>query len=387
MSNGLLLMTSPLRAAAPGPSGVRPHHICFARRSRSSLGSSPAVASRKVVSASLAAPFRFCGTCTDTVTSRSPVVPSERRAPLPRTRKVRPFGVPAGMRTLTGTPRGEGTLISEPSVASGNVTGTVTVRLSDERPNTGCGATCTRTYRSPFGPPRSPGAPLPLSLIRWPSVTPAGIRVATVRVLGARPLPEHAGHGSSTTSPRPLHSRHGSENAKLPRFLLEAPVPWQVGHTRGTVPDLAPVPRHLGQAASLVSRSETVAPSRASLNDTVVSVSTSAPRRGLGWVPRPPPPPPNTPPNRSFRSNGNPPACPPGPGVRKPPLPNSERASSYSLRRLESDSVLYASEIPLNRSSALGSPLLASGWYLRASFRYDFLILSAVAVLETPRTL
>jgi hypothetical protein len=91
-------------------------------------------------------------------------------------------------------------------------------------------------------------------------------------------------------------------------------------------------------------------------------------------------------PNRSPRSNPNPPG-PPCPGGRNPPLPNRERASSYSLRRLASDKVLYASEISLNFSSALGSPLLASGWYLRASLRYDFLISSAVAVLETSRAL
>src|SRR5262252_9541408 len=205
----------------------------------------------------------------------------------------------------------------------------------------------------------------------------------------ARPLPEHSGHGS--------------ENAKLPRFRLDWPVPWQVGHTRGTVPDFAPVPWQVGHAPSPVSRSDTVAPSMASLNDSVDSVSTSAPRRGrVCCVVRPPPnTPPNrsptrprepapvsVPPNRSLRSNGKLPAppAPPAPGDRKPP-PKSERASSYSLRSLASDKTLYASEISLNRSSDFASPLLASGWYLRASFRYDFLISSAVAVLGTPRTL
>src|SRR5262250_1970835 len=148
----------------------------------------------------------------------------------------------------------------------------------------------------------------------------------------ARPLPEHSGHGSSTTSPRPRHSLHGSENAKLPRFRLDWPVPWQVGHTRGTVPDFAPVPWQVGHAPSPVSRSDTVVPSMASLNDSVASVSMSVPRRGRVWVPARPPPPnippsrspsrppelvvvPVPPPNRSPRSNGNPPA-PPCPGGR-----------------------------------------------------------------------
>src|ERR1019366_9238829 len=73
--------------------------------------------------------------------------------------------------------------------------------------------------------------------------------------------------------------------------------------------------------------------------------------------------------------------------ARRVPLPKSERASSYSLRRFSSDSTLYASEISLKRSSDFESPLLASGWYLRASLRYDFLISSALASLETARPL
>src|SRR5271166_4153498 len=68
---------------------------------------------------------------------------------------------------------------------------------------------------------------------------------------------------------------------------------------RGTVPALAPVPWHVGQGPSPVSRSATVVPSIASLKLSVVSVSTSAPRRGrFCAVVRPPP---NTPPNRSPR--------------------------------------------------------------------------------------
>src|SRR6202012_2249825 len=314
--------------------------------------------------------------------------------PLPRTRKVRPFGVPAGIFTVTGAPRCDGTLMSAPSAASGTVTGAETVRLPPDRPNTGWGVTCTRTYRSPAGPPRSPGAPLPRSLIRWPSATPAGIRAWMVRVLAAWPLP--------------LHEVHGSWKAKLPRFRLDCPVPSQVGQTLGTVPALAPVPWQTGQGPSPVSLSGTVVPSTASPNDSVVSVSTSAPRRGRAWVPARPPPPnipprmsprpplpalppavPPPPPDRAPRSNPNPPPVspgrPPAPGARNPP--NIERASSYSLRFFSSDRMSWASEISLKRSSASRSPLLASGWYLRASLRYDDLISSAFAVLGTPRTL
>ncbi len=144
-------------------------------------------------------------------------------------------------------------------------------------------------------------------------------------------------------------------------------------------------------------------PSIASLKVSVVSVSTSAPRRARFWVvvrpprlntppkmsPRPPPPPSPVLPKMSPRSKPPKPPCCPGRvpvGTRKPP-PNSERASSYSLRRFSSDSTEYASEISLNRSSAEASPLFASGWYLRASLRYAALISAGLAVLETPRAL
>src|ERR1700733_7614530 len=373
----------------------------FARSRRSSRGSWPAVASRRSSTALRALPFRSFGTMTSTVTIRLPVVPSLRRTPLPATRNFLPFWVPGGIRTVTGAPRCEGTLTSAPRVSSVNVTGTVTGRSEPERPNTGCGFTCTRTYRSPAGPPRSPGAPLPGILIRWPSATPAGMRVWMVRELIARPLPVQAGQGSSTTMPRPWHSLHGSEIPNEPRFLLDWPVPAHDGQTLGMVPALAPVPRQVGQGPSPGSRSATVVPSIASPKLSVVSVSTSAPRRGRFWAVFLLPPP-NTPPNRSpsrppaspaplrmsFRSK------PPKPpvlgrvpvGTRKPP-PNSERASSYSLRRFSADSTEYASEISLKRSSALASPWLESGWYLRASLRYAVLISAGFAVLATPRAL
>src|SRR6202451_1506533 len=208
-----------------------------------------------------------------------------------------------------------GTLISAPSAASGSVM----VRLCPDLPNTECDSTCTRTYRSPAGPPRSPGAPLPLSLIRWPSATPAGMRAWIVLVLIARPLPEQTGHGSSTTSPRPRQVLQGSENAKLPRFLLPWPVPSQVGHTLGTVPAVAPVPMHALHGPSPARFSATVAPLIASAKLSDASVSTSAPRRGrCCWVERPPP---NTPPSRSP---SRPPVLPPPPAVPPKRSPRSK---------------------------------------------------------------
>src|SRR6516164_8943767 len=311
-SNGLPTTLPPDSSYCHLPVSLR--HACLARLSRSSRGSSPALASRNDSRASQAVPLSFSGTWTETVTSRAPLVPSLRRTPLPGARNVRPLGVPAGIRMLTGTPRSVGTLISAPSAASVKVTGTDTVRLSPDRPKMGCGVTCTRTYRSPAGPPRSPGAPLPLSLIRWPSPTPAGIRAWIVRVLMARPLPEHAGHGSSTTSPRPRHVLQGSEKAKLPRFRLAWPVPSQVGHTLGTVPALAPVPLQTWHGPSPARCSDTVEPSIASVKLSDASVSTSAPRRGLGWLDRRP----NTPPSRSPSPPPAPPVPPGWPPNRSP---------------------------------------------------------------------
>src|SRR5690606_5050819 len=371
----------------------------FAAWNRSARGSSSAVASRYASSASRAFPDRSPGTLTSTVTSRSPRVPSLRTAPLPRARMVRPLGVPGGSFSVTGGPPRVGTRTSPPSAASAKVTGTVTVRLSPLRPNTGWVPTCTTTYRSPAGPPRSPGAPLPRSRMRCPSLTPAGMRTCMVREDLARPLPLQTSQACSAISPRPLQSGHGSVSEKPPpEPRATCPVPTQVGHTRG-VPFLSPVPEQVLHGAWEDIRRGTVAPSMASVKPRVTSVSTSCPRRG--WVrapaprlnsppnpsPRPPPKPPGpgAPPNRSPRSKLNEPPAP-GPG-RNPPLPNSARASSYSLRFFGSPRTSAASEISLKRSSALALPLLASGWNSRASFRYAFLISASVASLGTPRTL
>ena len=107
------------------------------------------------------------------------------------------FGVPGGIFTVTGPPLRVGTLMSAPSAASSKLTGTDSVRLSALRPNSGWLATFTVTYRSPAGPPRSPLAPLPRSRIRWPSLTPAGIRAWIERADMPRPEPWQVGHASS----------------------------------------------------------------------------------------------------------------------------------------------------------------------------------------------
>src|SRR6478672_3485637 len=129
-------------AARPGGHDELPRVLAsnrFARRSEA-----PA-ASRSASTAARDFSSRWAGTCTSTVTSRSPVCPSLRCTPRPRTRKERPLGVPGGIFKVTGAPPRVGTLMSAPSAASAKLTGTVSVRLSPLRPNSGCGATLTLT--------------------------------------------------------------------------------------------------------------------------------------------------------------------------------------------------------------------------------------------------
>src|SRR4029453_14297028 len=189
------------------------------------------------------------------------------------------------------------------------VTGTVSVRCSPCRPKIRCGLTCTVTYRSPDGPPRSPTAPLPLSLIRCPSWTPAGIRTCIVLLDWPRPEPWQVSHGWSTTRPRPMHSVHGSVIANTPPCTeVCIPVPSHLRPTFGTVPYFAPVPWQVLHGSSLVIRRPTVTPLTASANSIVASDSMSWPRRGrCVVVVRGPPP--KTPPRMS--PSPPPPAAPP----------------------------------------------------------------------------
>src|SRR3954449_8563584 len=161
--------------------------------------------------------------------------------------------------------------------------------------------------------------------MRWPSLTPAGIRTVIVRVWLVIPLPEQVGHGSSITVPVPRQFRHGSENANAPWLRLVTPAPWHTGQVCGEVPGLAPVPWQVGQEPGLCMRSGTVTPRTASSNERVASVSTSCPRAGpdAAWLraraePAPAPPPPKRPPNRSPRP---PPPRPPEKGPRTGPPP------------------------------------------------------------------
>src|SRR3954464_14759048 len=158
------------------------------------------------------------------------------------------------------------------------------------------------------------------------------------------------------------------------------PRPWQRGHTRGLVPGLAPVPRQVVHVDDVVTDRGICAPSIACSKLIVTSASRSRPRSGRGRAPAPAPPP--RVPNRLLRMSEKPPGSKPPPAPPAAPPPNGlppangfRRWPSYCLRLSASPRTSYACEISLKRSSAPGSELV-SGWYVRASLRYAFLISS-----------
>src|SRR3954454_5898655 len=186
------------------------------------------------------------------------------------------------------------------------------------------------------------------------------------------------------TVPVPPHCEHGCEIENRPWPWDSMPRPWQRGQTRGLVPGLAPVPEHVVHIVELVTDSGTCAPSTAWAKEMETSASRSRPRSGRGRALAPPAPPPRPPPNRLLRMSEKPPAstppaapppAPPPPPNGLPPAKGFMRWWSYCLRLSASPRTSYACEISLKRSSAPGSELV-SGWYLRASLRYAFLISS-----------
>ena len=74
-----------------------------------------------------------------------------------------------------------------------------------------------------------------------PSRRSALLHLTALATVAATSGASWAGQGSSTINPRPWQSWHGSLTAKTPPEVeVSMPLPWQVGHTRGSVPDLAP---------------------------------------------------------------------------------------------------------------------------------------------------
>src|SRR5579862_5111892 len=243
-------------------------------------GLSPSVAASCSTAARCSSVNDF-GTTTSMRTRRSPgfapLRPPPAGTPRPRTLSWVPGAVPAGTRSVTGPSR-VGTVTVVPSVASGNDTGTESVRFRPRRPKRGSRATRTTTYRSPGGALPGPGAPLPLTRIRWPSSTPGGMRTLTVRLRRSVPVPWHVGHGVSTTVPRPLHCGQIVDSEKRPWLSSSVPSPLHLGQVCVLVPGAAPDPLQVWHRASSGTLTDVVTPWTASVNDRWSSVSTSAPR-------------------------------------------------------------------------------------------------------------
>ena len=88
-----------------------------------------------------------------------------------------------------------------PSAAAVIGSDTVQCRSSPWRVKTSCGVSTTSRNRSPGGPPPGPTSPSPVSWMRVPVSTPAGIFTVSVRRVRTRPSPEHSGHGCGMSEP------------------------------------------------------------------------------------------------------------------------------------------------------------------------------------------
>ena len=177
-----------------------------------------------------------------------------------------------------------------------------------------------------------PGAPRPLTRMRWPFSTPAGMRTLMERTFCSVPVPWQTGQGVSNSVPRPTQSGQTVLSENRPWLSLRLPVPPQRGQVCVEVPGAAPEPRQFEQRTSWGTLTEVVTPCTASWKERCSCASMSAPR----WGPRVRvvrPPPPNRPPKRSLRSPMSSMRNVPPPGAPKPPPTGPcRRTSSYSLR-------------------------------------------------------
>ena len=141
----------------------------------------------------------------------------------------------------------------------------------------------------------------------------------------------------------------------------------------GRVPGLPPVPWHVGHAASEVSRSDTVTPSSASVNEMVVVVLTVAPRRGarllgLGALAAP-----EEVTEHVAEATGPPVAqqvvhAEPAAAEPTAAAAHARAEAAPGLQRAELV-VLGALGLVADDVVGLGEPGLESGWFSRASLR------------------
>ncbi len=218
--------------------------------------------------------------------------------------------------------------------------------------------------------------------MRVPFSTPEGMRTVTVRSVAVRPWPEQPVQGLSITSPWPSQVGQGAIVTIWPSSDCWTrwtwPEPLQAVQRVGLVPGSAQEPEQRSHSTAVRKVTSCSVPKTTSRSSIFTRRSTSPPRRWRGTGPWLRPRIPEAPANMSKMSLKSNPAPPPG----KPPMPGPPPMSYW--RRLSAwERVSYAWETFLNFSAASGSGL-TSGWRVRASLRYAFLISSVEASRETP---
>src|SRR5690606_25965480 len=210
--------------------------------------------------------------------------------PLPRKRNVLPVWVPSGI-VISPRPAKVGTSSSPPRAAVVNGMVNSQCRSSPSRWNMPCGLRWISTYRSPGGPPLTPGSPLPLDRIRIPSSIPAGILTCSVLFLRVRPTPSQDTQGSVISLPVPWQVGQVCCTLKKPCCIRTVPAPSQVWQVLGWVPGLAPEPWQTSQVSQLGTRISVSKPLAACSRLISNVYFRSAPRYTCGPPRRPPPPP------------------------------------------------------------------------------------------------
>ena len=262
--------------------------------------------------------------------------------PRPLTRKVRPDVVPAGTLRVTGSVEGgDGDGGAEGGLREGDRHGEGQVLAPPAEDGRAGRRAPPRRGRRP-GRCRGPAAPRPLTRMRWPSSTPAGMRTFTLRARCSTPVPGQVGQGCSTTVPAPAALRADWLSENRPWLSLMTPVPPHPGRSpggarggaRATAGVAAGVGGHVDGGGDPV---DGVLEGQVQLG-----LEVAAPRRGPAAVP-----PPTPAAGRRVRRRGRPgrPGPRPGrsrrpPGPPNPPGPAAEatggraqvRTSSYSLR-------------------------------------------------------
>ena len=232
MNTGLILSSSGIRNALTARYAVHPGRPARGSSFRNSAN---------VFRRSFCSPIRSCGVSTWMRARRSPLPDAPSLgAPLPLIFKSLPSWVPAGTFRLT-LPSGVGTRTVAPSAASTMVTGTWITKSQPRRSKTGLSSTSVTTYRSPGGPPRTPGSPLPYSRILVPSLAPAGMGTE-LRITRGAGTPQ-VGQGSrsryrcATTQQAWLSEETLTLADHAPTLALRTAI--------GEVPGAAPPPRIL----------------------------------------------------------------------------------------------------------------------------------------------